>query len=258
MLVYAQLKSNRRNFLALTGLTPKEFKLLLPALERAYARRYPATKTQAGNARQRSAGGGRKTTLDAPEQKLLFALVYLKTYPLQILLGQVFELSQPRANVWIHRLLPVLQQALKALGVRPTRNPRQVSRQVRRRGEPLDLIIDGTERRRQRPKNQAIRDDYYSKHKHAHTDKNLVISQTKSTRISFLSQTYGGRVHDKKMADTERIVYPRQARVRDDTGFQGYHPRVAEVLQPKKSRATASSGRARSVTIDIWPARASG
>ena len=111
---------------------------------------------------------------------------------------------------------------------------------MRQSDEPLDLIIDGTERRRQRPKNKAIRDDFYSKHKHAHTDKNLVISHVKSKRISFLSQTYAGRIHDKKMADTEGIAYPRQARLRQDTGFQGYHPRVAEVLQPKKSRGTVS------------------
>lgn len=240
MLTYTQIKSNRRKFLALTGLTPKEFQLVLPVFERAYARRYPATKTQAGNARQRQAGGGRKTVLGTAEQKLLFALVYLKAYPLQILLGEVFKLSQPRTNIWIHRLLPVLQQALQAMGVRPERNPRQFSRQMRRRGEPLDLIIDGTERRRQRPKNKALRDDFYSKHKHTHTYKNLVISPMKTKRISFLSQTYRGRVHDKKMADTERIVYPRKARLRQDTGFQGYHPRVAEVLQSKKSHATVS------------------
>jgi hypothetical protein len=240
MLTYAQTKSNRRKFLALTGLTPKEFKLVLPAFERAYAASYPVTKTVTRVARQRQAGGGRKGVLGPPEQKLLFALVYLKTYPLQVLLGEVFELSQPQANHWIHRLLPVLQQALKDLGVSPERDPRRVSRRVRQSGEPLDLIIDGTERRRQRPKNKAIRDDFYSKHKHTHTDKNLVISQVKTKHISFLSQTYAGRVHDKKMADTERIVYPRQARLRQDTGFQGYHPRVAEVLQAKKSHGTVS------------------
>ncbi len=240
MLTYAQIRSNRRKCLALTGLTPQEFELVLPAFERAYMRQYPATKTQAGHARQRQAGGGRKSTLAMGDQKLLFALVYLKAYPLQVMLGEVFELSQPRANIWIHRLLPVLQQALKALGVTPERNPQRVSRRLRERGEPLDLIIDGTERRRQRPKNKAIRDEFYSKHKHTHTDKNLVLSPVKTQRISFLSQTYRGRVHDKKMADTERIVYPRAARVRQDTGFQGYRPRVAEVLQPKKSRARES------------------
>src|SRR5512140_1506177 len=110
MLMYAQIKSNRRKFLALTGLTPKEFKLLLPAFERAYARSDRKSKTLTGAARQRHAGGGRKSVLDPPEQKLLFALVYLKAYPLQVLLGEVFELSQPQTNAWIHRLLPVLQQ----------------------------------------------------------------------------------------------------------------------------------------------------
>jgi hypothetical protein len=92
MLTYAQIKSNRRKFLALTGLTPKEFKLLLPKFERAYAAAYPATKTRTGTTRQRQPGGGRKSALGTPEQKLLFVLVYLKTYPLQILLGEVFEL----------------------------------------------------------------------------------------------------------------------------------------------------------------------
>lgn len=240
MLTYAQIKSNRRKCLALTGLTPKEFQLVLPAFERAYARRYPATKTQMGDARHRQVGGGRKTVLDTPEQKLVFALVYLKTYPLQILLGEVFGLSQPRANIWIHRLLPVLQQALKQMGVRPERDPQRVSWRVRQSGEPLDLIIDGTERRRQRPKNKAIRDDFYSPHKKAHTDKNLVLSQRQSRRIAFLSQTYRGRVHDKKMADTERIRYPRGSREWQDTGFQGYAPRGVETLQPKKNHATDS------------------
>ncbi len=240
MLTYAQLKSKRRKFLALTGLTPKEFHLLVPAFERAYSRRYPVTMTQTGVTRRRKAGGGRKPALDTPEQKLLFALVYLKAYPLQILLGEVFDLSQPRANVWIHRLLPVLQQALKNLGVRPERTPRQFSRSVRRRGEGRDLIIDGTDRRRQRPKNKAIRDEFYSKHKHMHTDKNLVISSVKTKRISFLSQTYRGRVHDKKMADTERVRYPRGSREWQDTGFQGYAPHGVVTFQPKKNRATVS------------------
>jgi len=151
MLTYAKLKRNRRKFLALTGLTPKEFKLLLPAFQRAYARRFPPNQTVRGTVRQRKRGGGGNSSLDSSEQKLLFALVYLKPYPLQELLAEVFELSQSRANRWIHQLLPVLQRALKDAGVRPERDPRQFARRERQTGEPLDLIIDGTERRRPRP-----------------------------------------------------------------------------------------------------------
>jgi hypothetical protein len=240
VLTYNELKRNRRRFLALTGLTPKEFRVLRPAFERAYQRRYPGQKTLAGTARQRRTGGGRTGVLDTPEQKLLFALVYLKTYPLQILLGEVFELSQSSANAWIHRLLPVVQQALKDLGVRPERNPRRFARRERQQGDPLDLIIDGTDRRRQRPKNKAQQKDHYSGRKKTHTDKNLVIANRQTKRIGFLSQTYAGRVQDKKMADAERIAYPRGARLGKDTGFQAYEPRGVETYQPKKSLVRAS------------------
>ena len=98
---------------------------MLPAFEKAYARRHLPSKTDAGAARRRKVGGGRKSTLDRPEQKLLFALVYLKSYPLQVVMGEMFELSQSRANYWIHHLLPVLQQALDDLGMRPERRPRR-------------------------------------------------------------------------------------------------------------------------------------
>jgi hypothetical protein len=240
VLTYAKLKPNRRKFLALTGLTPKEFQLLLPAFGRVYARRYPVTKTMKGKPRRRKPGAGRKSALASSEQKLLFALVYLKTYPLQALLGEVFGMDQSRANRWIHQLLPVLQQALKELGVQPARDPRQFARRERQRGEPLDFIIDGTERRRQRPKNKAKRDELYSGHKHQHADKNLVIANRKTKRIGFLSQTYAGKVQDKKMADDERIAYPRGSRLHKDTGFQAYEPHGVETFQPKKSRVKVS------------------
>jgi hypothetical protein len=240
MLTYIQLRRNRRKCLALTGLTPKEFELLLPAFQRVYARRVPSDQTLRGTARQRNYGGGRKGSLDSPEQKLLFALVYLKTYPLQELLGEVFDLSQSRANRWVHQLLPVLQQALKNLGVRPVRNPQQFARHERRTGEPLDLIIDGTERRRQRPKNPEKQALHYSGRKKTHSDKNVVITNRKTKRVGYLSQTYAGKTQDKKIADQERITYPRTARLHKDTGFQGYEPRVRKTYQPKKSHAKAN------------------
>jgi len=70
------------------------------------------------------AGAGRKGSLNSMEQKLLFALVYQKAYPLQELQGEAFEISQSRANHWIHRLLPVLQQTLDDIGVLPERKKR--------------------------------------------------------------------------------------------------------------------------------------
>jgi len=240
VITYAQIKGNRRKFLALTGLTPKEFRTLLPAFVQAYEQIYPATQTLSGAPRQRQVGGGRKSVLDSPEQKLLFALVYVKAYPLQVLLGEAFGLSQSQTNYWLHRVLPALVQALDALGVLPERDPRHFARRERQQGEPLDLTIDGTERRRQRPKNKEKQALHYSGKKKSHTDKNVVIVNTQSKRVGYLSGTYAGKTHDKKIADIERIAYPRKARLRQDTGFQGYAPHVAEICQPKKSRPRAS------------------
>ena len=240
MIDYDSLKGNERKFVALTGLTPQEFQRLLPAFTRAYVRAFPAEQTQTGQPRQRRRGGGRKGVLERGEHKLLFVLVYQKAYPLQELMGAVFGLSQSRVNRWIHRLLPVLSQALDDLGFLPERDPRPFSRHERRQGEPPDLIIDGTERRRQRPKSPEKQALHYSGKKKAHSDKNVVIVNTRTKRVGFLSGTYAGKTHDKKVAEEEAICYPRRATLHKDTGFQGYEPRVARTCQPKKSHARGS------------------
>src|SRR5439155_19566080 len=162
MLDYDSLKRDERKFVGLTGLTPSEFQRLLPAFARAYARAFPPTKTQVGNPRQRRPGAGRKAALSRPEDKLLFVLVYQKAYPLQELLGSLFDLSQSRANRWVHRLLPILVRALGGLGVLPERNPRRFPPHERRRGGPPALIIDGPERRRQRPKSPEKQRPHHS------------------------------------------------------------------------------------------------
>ena len=128
MRTYTELRRDERRFLALTGLTPPEFELLLTGFARSWERRYPTTRTAAGQPRQRHAGGGRKGVLDGLEQKLLFLLVYLKTYPLQVLLGELFDLGQPAVNYWLRRLLPILRDALDDLDALPERDPRAFGR----------------------------------------------------------------------------------------------------------------------------------
>ena len=53
MLTYTKLKRNRRKCVALTGVTPKEFNVILPAFARAYAEQYPAERTMTGKPRVR-------------------------------------------------------------------------------------------------------------------------------------------------------------------------------------------------------------
>jgi hypothetical protein len=240
MLRYEELKTQTRKFLSLTSLTVDEFEDLLPAFERAYLKKYPVLETRAGKARKRKAGAGRKGSLDSIDQKLLFGLVYQKGYPLQSIMGELFGIGQSQANEWIHRLLPILRQALDDLGVLPERDPKKFKSKEKNRKDAVDSIIDGTERRRQRPKKAEKQALHYSGKKKIHSDKNVVIATAKRKRVSYLSQTYPGKTHDKKVADRENISYPKHIVLHKDTGFQGYEPKVRKLYQPKKSLASRS------------------
>ena len=127
MLTYTTLKDRLREFLAATGLTHAEFMQVLPAFAAAYTACYPLDKTWHGKVRQRKVGGGATGLLAQMEAKLLFILVYQKTHPLQTMHGLHIGLSQPQTNYWIHRLLPVLRQALVALDMAPERDASRVA-----------------------------------------------------------------------------------------------------------------------------------
>lgn len=240
MLNYTELKSNRQKLLALTGLTPEEFEWLLVAFRNSYERRFPTDQTMTGRPRQRPVGAGRKSALDRPEQRLLFILVYLKTYTLQVVLAELFGMSQPRVNQWIHRLLPILRDALDELGVLPERNAEHFEES---QTEPsgLNFIIDATERRRQRPKDPKKQALFYSGRKKKHCDKNVVLVPVENQRVAFLSPTYAGKTHEKKIVDQEDIVYPPGTVLYKDTGFQGYEPLVEKAYQPKKKDRQAGA-----------------
>jgi hypothetical protein len=236
MLNYNQLKEKRKEFLAATGLYPEEFERLLPVFKEKYNALWPPDQTKKGKQRQRRIGGGTKGKLQKDEDKLLFILLYQKTYPLQTMHGLQFELSQPQANYWVHHLLPVLQQSLAALGLKPERDAQKVANSPLLAETAADLLIDGTERRVQRPKDGEKQEKQYSGKKKTHTDKNLVLVNNLTKKVLYLSPTVGGQTHDKKMADENPINYPAGTTLGQDTGFQGYEPPGVKTFQPKKSR----------------------
>ena len=230
MLTYEELHQKPREFLSATGLHPEEADRLLVEFEIAYEAVYPSNKTKAGKVRNRQAGGGSKGNLATMGDKLLFILVYDKTYPLQSMQGLHFGLSQGRTNYWIHHLQPALRQALSQLEMLPERDGSALVD----RAELADYQIDGTERRRQRPKDATAQKEHYSGKKKTHTDTNVVVSSTESTRIEYLGATEPGKVHDKKLADQAELAFPTGTTLGKDTGFQGYEPESAVTFQPKK------------------------
>jgi len=240
MLNYENLKKKPRELLAATGLTQEEIEILLPNFESAYEKLYPSGLTYNQKERQRAVGGGLQSKLSRTEDKLLFILVYQKTNPLQTLHGLQFGLSQPQTNYWIHRLLPVLQETLRAIGMTPERDARRVAENAESREGGANLVIDGTERRLQRPTDPIKQREKYSGKKKSHTDKNLLLVNENTRRVVYLSPTVEGKKHDSRAAKEAAISYPLNATLAKDTGFQGYEPVAVLTEQPKKRRKAKS------------------
>ena len=221
MLIYNELKNKPREFLAATGLKLDEFEQLLPALQTAYEHKYPPNLTQEGKTRQRQIGGGATGALPKSEDQLFFLLVYQKPTPLHTRPGLPLGLSQPQANDWMPRLLPVWPQALRTLGEAPERDARRVATRALARAGGPDLTMDGSARRRQRPTDHAQQKKDYSGTQKAHTDTNRLLVNANTTKVVYLRPTVAGTTHDKKATDDAQSVYPHHATLDTDTGLQG-------------------------------------
>jgi hypothetical protein len=76
----------------------------------------------------------------------------------------------------------------------------------------------------------------YSGKKKDHTVKNVLLVNALLT-ILFLSDTYGGRTHDKPIADAMPYPLPAGSRLLQDLGFQAFTlPQVVILMPTKKPR----------------------
>lgn len=100
--------------------------------------------------------------------KLLFILVYLKTNPLQEHHAAFFGMTQPKANKLIPLLSTILLSTLKHLGELPERNEYRLVEQLK---FCTDVILDGTERYIQRPKDDEVQKSCYSGKKNSLCEK---------------------------------------------------------------------------------------
>jgi hypothetical protein len=232
MFTYENVKNKSKLFRTLTGLDPEEFEKLLVAFRAAWVE-FVEQRYNENEERQRKPGGGRKPILDTMENKLLFILFYFKTYPLQEVIAFLFGMGQSQACEWIHTLSTVLKIALAHMQHLPERNPKQLEVLLAEDPEN-EFAIDATERRRQRPKDNIEQREYYSGKKKAHTVKNDVIVTLKARTVKYLSNTYKGKTHDKKICDEEQPTFPEACTLYQDTGFQGYAPEGVIIQQPKK------------------------
>jgi hypothetical protein len=69
--------------------------------------------------------------------------------------------------------------------------------------------------------------------KKSHTIKNVLLAG-QYKKILYLSQTYQGSVHDKKIADEADIAFEKTIELLQDSGFQGFRPKNAIIVMPEK------------------------
>jgi hypothetical protein len=109
-------------FLDFTSLTLDEFQQLVPPFEAAFHARMAAWRMDGKPRTARRFTVYKNCPLPTSEDRLLFILVYRKTYALQVVHGRLFGMVQGKANQWIHVLLPALLAALRTLGDAPARS----------------------------------------------------------------------------------------------------------------------------------------
>lgn len=157
----------------------------------------------------------------------------MKLYPLQAVIGFLFGMGQSQANEWIHKLSGVLKTALADIGHLPERIPENLKKILEDDGM-VEVTIDATERRRQRPKDNEKQKLFFSGKKKTHTVKNNLIVNPEDRKVKYLSGTCEGKKHDKKICDEENLTFPEGITLNKDTGYQGYEPEGVITRQPKK------------------------
>ncbi len=155
---YKELVRSATKFLSMTGYTDEEFQALLLYFANRF-NVYIEEYTLEGKKRTRRGYIPYKNSpLPTIEDKLLFILIYLKTNNLQSVQAELFGMHQPEANLWIHTLAPLLNQALADSKHLPARLMEELELD-----DDCNLLFhDGTERPIPRSTDYETQKEYYS------------------------------------------------------------------------------------------------
>src|SRR5437763_2844513 len=197
------LRKHPSVFRHLTGLTGPAFDALAadvaPAVEAAHRRALDRPD------RQRAVGAGGVFGLTTGDQ-VLPAVVWLRQYPTQEVLGFLFGVSDSTALRAVRRCLPVLEQAgrdtmrMPGPGAGRRRNLAALLRDT----PGLAVVIDTFEQRTHRPKRRQRA--YYSGKKKAHALKSQVGVDEETGRVVDVSDTVPGPWADIKLLKRSRLL----------------------------------------------------
>jgi DDE superfamily endonuclease len=127
---FSDLQTHPTDVLDLTSLTVDEFQPLVPPFEAAFQAHMAAWRLDGPPRTARSCTTSKNCPLPTPEDRLLLILVYLKTYPLQVVQGRLFAMGPSQAPPWLRGLLVVLQATLRTLGDPPARSLTELAQRL--------------------------------------------------------------------------------------------------------------------------------
>jgi Helix-turn-helix of DDE superfamily endonuclease len=127
---FADIQTRPTEVLDLTSLTVEELREVVLPFEAAFQAHMAEWRLDGRPRTARRYTTYTNCPLPTPEDRLLCILVYLKTYPLQVVQGRLFGMGQSKAQQWIHVLLVVLRATLRTLGDAPTRSVQALAQRL--------------------------------------------------------------------------------------------------------------------------------
>jgi hypothetical protein len=238
-----QYRSRHRHpavFRAMTGLRVAEFDALAAELLPAYAAAERARLGRPG--RRRAIGAGRKFALP-PRDHLLLAVVWLRRYPTNAVLGYLFGASEYIALRAVQRVVPLLAAAGRDTMRLPDpgRGRRPGLDALLTDTPELAVLVDTFEQRVQRPKDRAEADTYYSGKKRQHTLKSRVVVDEATGEIVDVADSARGPTHDLTLCRDSGVLerLPPGVGALGDLAYVGLrdaHPQGLGATPRKKPR----------------------
>jgi len=202
ILRYEHLSKHPAVFRTMTGLTLTQWsELLRDVLPRhTSAKRERLLGALPLEQRQRAFGGGQQGALEAADQVLL-AVVWLRQYPTNEVLGYLFGVSDSTVSRLVERGVPLLEAAGRDQMRMPDpgRKRRRHLDVLLRDTPELGVLIDTFEQRVQRPQEPEERDGYYSGKKKQHTLKSQVAVDEDTGEVVDTSESVPGPTADLKL-----------------------------------------------------------
>ncbi len=216
---------------AFTGLPAEEYWALVDAVTGRWAEAQRARRARPD--RQRAVGGGRRS-VQPLALRVAVVLTYLRLHVPQGVVGWLFGVSQAEVSRELREVLPVLHPCLPCPVVwaavpadhdLPAETVLTVEQLPSGR-----VLIDATEQRVARARDDATQRRYYSGKRKQHTLKTQLVTDD-DHHIRAISAAVPGATHDKTLCDAVRTLdrLPDGAAADADKGYQGLAAQVERI-----------------------------